>query len=1569
MDQEIQDDGGAGPLVEPNALVSAAVDPAGEPTGAPVDPGPSAGAQWLVGIGSSAGGIEALRELLPNLVGGDVTYIIAQHMSPARPSLLLQVLARETSLDLREVEHGARVQPGVVYLVPPNCDVEVVAGRFVQQEAEPRISPQPSINVLLRSLAEEAGPRSVSVILSGTGSDGGDGSTAVRSAGGRTVAQDPDSARYRDMPLAAIDSGEVEFVLEPRDIGPLIGEIVQGRDPGRGDAPRAADPVMMALARHARQVTGWDMSAYKDGTLGRQLGRRISALGLTSVEEYERHVAEQPEELARLRDSMLINVTSFLRDQNSFEVLSASLRELVESAEDGRSIRAWVAGCATGEEAYTLAILLVEACRAAKVDRQIKVFATDISEAAMETARRGVYPLSGLEDMPAEWVDRYFRVEGSTAVVDKWLRDLLVIARHDITRDPPMVRMDLVSCRNLLIYLQPTVQERVLRNLHAALNGDGLLFLGRSEAIAEGKDLFSTISAANRIYRRRPGPALPTLSAPLTSMDSLRPRAVAQSSRTRRDRARDEARDRLLLDYGPAALVIDDAGTPVHKIGDVGRYLTFPEGEDDFSVLSMIDPELRTELKTLLSRLGRDGVADASHPTVLHREGEQPEGLLLRARKLPRGDGGADMVLLVFEARPQIPAATVRPPAAPAEPVPGAHGELVEGTKVASLEAQLAASQEHLQAVVEELESSNEELQAMNEELQASSEELQATNEELEATNEELQATNEELTTVNETLEVRSTELLESNEILRNIQESVHTAVVLLDRMQRVTQYSPLAVKVFGLVPDDVGSPLARHNSHLDVPDLEALIDDVMVTGEGQILETRAGHDWYILQVLPFQISRRTAGAILALSDITDLVRAREDADEQRLLAEGIFAHGGTPMAWLTAAGEIESANTPLAELLGVPPSALAGRSLVDVVTPDHAAGLADLLGELGERSTGRREASVYIAAATDEVIPADITMAVVQAPQSGIRRILATVHETSAAVHAQEVIAGQGRDLDAVFWGTGVPMALLDGTGRVRRPNRALASLLGHPLADIVGRRLQQFALPEDRDADSSLFLELTSGGRDSYEVEQRFVTRAGETVWLRLIVNVTPRSRAAEVDAVIATLVDITQDRLREQSALELAQNDPLTGLVNRTVVFDRIAEAAKLTLRSDESLSVLFIDLNGFKAINDRFGHDGGDSVLKAVARRISEVARDVDTVARLGGDEFLVLARHQGSEQSEKGYRLAERIQAAIAEPIPASHGLDEAMTVTASIGIAHSPSDGIDADELVRKADVAMYSAKAAGGAEIAIYSNRHRDEHRRLAVLRSEILQSLQDGRFVAHYQPIVSVQDLSIASFEVLARWNHPERGIVSPADFLTDVKNFHQLDNFTIAMARQAAEALADFRRIAPEVMVSLNLDPSQLTSVDFRQRLLSAVGGDLAGWVLELSESDPMGGDPALADALRGMRDLGARISLDDFGTGYSNLAHLKSWGFDEVKIDRSLVKDAGRGEEDDTVLGMMVELAHAMGSVCVAEGVEDLDQVQVLRAVGADRMQGYAVLRPTDPEGARQWLASAVGHPDE
>ncbi|MEY4750956.1 MAG: hypothetical protein RIQ60_3170 [Pseudomonadota bacterium] len=830
-----------------------------------LDPVPSR--RWYVGVGASAGGLEALSAFVAHLPQGvDMTYIVAQHMSPSHRSMMVELLSRETSLRIEMVQHDTEPMPDTLYVVPPNTDVIIHQGRMLLSEPSNTIGPKPSVNRLLMSMADDRGERCVGIVLSGTGSDGAHGIKAIRAVGGLTVAQSPESAKYDSMPQAALRIGGADFTLAPEAIGQWLADLARGvRTPLLSDQPISDEINLATVLRLVATHTGLDFRTYKEATLSRQVARRAMARQCASVGDYMRLLSD-PNEVRELAATFLICVTSFFRDASAFAVLNQQLRQLLDAKQPGDAVRVWVPGCATGEEAYSIAILLTEYF-GERIDQfKVQIFATDINADALATARQGVYPRVALADMPPPLAQKYFTVRDDFVHVDPGLKKLILFSRQDVTQDPPFVRLDLVSCRNLLIYFKSELQERMVTLFHYALVSTGLLFLGSSESLGKLDHLFSEVDRRQKVYSRLPsqGGLGSTLRAAAPRLGKTPGRLVDPPARGQQRPWLLSGLERLSRLYAPPSVLVGREGEILEVFGECSPYLGLRPGRADFNLFSLVDPMVRAEARALLHSAQKTrertvgGVVAAAGGTPAYRvvvhpasddRGVRDDALMVSFEPVVAAGGGG-------EATPTLLDAAVV-------------------DRVRELEQDLMQSRENLQTVIEELETANEELQSLNEEAQAANEELQASNEELETANEELQASNEELMTVNEELNVRTVEAARTGSDLTNVVESLDQALVVVDRGLQVTRYNQLALRFFKISPV-LAANLATLEQNVDMPHLLSHVQTVLREGLAAeyTFADRNTQRQYTMQLSPYVVdrllSREVSGVVLAILDSTD---------------------------------------------------------------------------------------------------------------------------------------------------------------------------------------------------------------------------------------------------------------------------------------------------------------------------------------------------------------------------------------------------------------------------------------------------------------------------------------------------------------------------------------------------------------------------------------------------------------------------------------------------------------------------------------------------------------------------
>ena len=893
----------------------------------------------IVGIGASAGGLEAFTQLLGALpVDTGMAFVLVQHLAPQHESMLTALLSHATALAIQEARDGMRLEPNHVYVIPPNTNLAVLHGRLsLMPRTEARGQHLP-VDFFFRSLAADQKGRAIGVVLSGTASDGTEGLRAIKAEGGLTFSQDEKSAKYNGMPHSAIAAGVVDMVLPPEGIARELARLARHPYVALSSASRAEDPLpesdedlnkVFILLRSARGV---DFSFYKPTTLKRRIARRMMLHKIESLANYVRFLRQTPDEVDALYQDMLINVTSFFREPEVFEVLKKKIfPRLVKDRPARTPIRVWVPGCSTGEEAYSMAIALLEFLGTKGASVPVQVFATDISEPAIDKARAGIYPAGVAADVSAARLRRFFIQHDGGYQISKSVRDLCVFARQDVTKDPPFSKLDLISCRNLLIYLGPALQKRVIPTFHYALRPDGLLLLGGSETIGGFADLFALADRRHKLYQRKPAAhrmefELPHHGEPGDTAEANQ--TVTSGSVTGFDYQKEA--DRVVLGrYTPPGVVVNEHLDILQFRGHTGPYLEPASGTASLNLLKMAREGLLLELRGALTDARRHNAPARRAGVSVKANG----GLLsvnievVPLHPTPGSRSGCFLVL--FEEVAALPPAEAKTRAGKS-----AKGRpAVQDKLVAQLRQELSATKEYLQSVILEHERTNEELQSANEEILSSNEELQSTNEEMETAKEELQSTNEELTTVNDELHTRNAELSQVNNDLVNLLNSVQIPIVILAGDLRIRRFTPLAERVLNLIPTDVGRPLSDLRPNIIVPEFERLITEVMdtLTPKDVEVQDREGR-WHSLRIRPYRtLENKIDGVILALVDIDTVRRALSQARESREFAEAVVETVREPLLVLDGDLRVKTANRAYYEAFKARPEETEHRFIYDI--------------------------------------------------------------------------------------------------------------------------------------------------------------------------------------------------------------------------------------------------------------------------------------------------------------------------------------------------------------------------------------------------------------------------------------------------------------------------------------------------------------------------------------------------------------------------------------------------------------------------------------------------------------
>ncbi len=1131
----------------------------------------------VVGIGASAGGLKAFQEFfsaLPAQPG--MAFVLVQHLSPDHESALASLIQSKTQMEVTQVTDHPDVEPNRVYVIPPGKHLEIEGGHLQLTEAQRDRGRPAAVDHFFRSLADQMGERAVCVVLSGTGSDGSLGLKAVKERAGLTMAQTPSDAEYDGMPRSAIDTDLVDVQGTAAELAQKLVAIrdSSGRialpESERDALPENDHQALQAIFAHLRQRTAHDFAHYKRATILRGLARRLQVTGQATLPEYAGYLRQSPDEVQALLRDFLISVTQFFRDTEAFEVLERdTIPALFHDKGPSDQVRVWVAGCATGEEAYSIAMLLCEHRDRLDTPPDLQVFATDIDEDALARAREGVYAEVAAADVSAERLRRFFDVEGSGVRVKPALRQMVLFARHNLLSDPPFSRLDLVACRNVLIYLNRAIQGRVFATFHYALRPDSWLFLGSAEGPEVLSKGFTAADKPARIYRRRDATGLPRM--PFRAAGDGRrgmPPTPTLPAPPPREGLVERYRDWTLEQYAPPRLLVDEHYDVTHVFGDAGAYLVDREGPVSQNVVDKVLRAFRIDLRAALFRAFSAGAAtDTPFKRVEVGGRERVTRLHVGPVGGPAADDGQAEVVFV-----ELDPATVTALGASVPDDRG--GAPADDASVTRLEGELREVRQRLQLTVEESETSTEELRASNEELQSINEELQSTTEELETSKEELQSTNEELQTVNQELKVKVDELLRVNSDLHNLISSTEIATLFLDRSLKLKRYTPRAADLFHVIPSDVGRPF-EHLSHRlresDFPQTARRVLDTLQPQETEIQDDDGR--WYSARLSPYRTTDdRIDGVVLTLVDVTEPRRARDEADRRATQQRAVAALGLAALE-----GEAESAlfglacehlaqalDAPLAKVLRWRPDD--GDLLLEAGVGWHE-------GLVGQASVSGSDGQAgYTLAANEPVLVEDLEaegrlsgppLLTDHGVRSGISVAIAGrdgqpwgvlgVHDVtprsfspddaefvqsvanvlSDALRRNEnerTIRTQLAEIEAVYGTAPVGLAFYDRELRYRRINDRLADINGVAVEDHIGKNVRD-VLPSLADQLEPILEQVFETGEPVLDLEIQGSTLSDpdpERTWL---CSYVPEVVDGAVDGVSVVVRDIT-DRKRAEA-----------------------------------------------------------------------------------------------------------------------------------------------------------------------------------------------------------------------------------------------------------------------------------------------------------------------------------------------------------------------------------------------------------------------------------------------------
>ncbi len=845
---------------------------------------------YYVGIGASAGGLEALDGFFTHMApDSGLAFIVIQHLSPDYKSLMVELLSKRTAMAVRRAEEGMRVERDTVYLIPPGKQLTIFHGKLILRELDHHRGVNLPIDIFLSSLAEDQGDKTIAVILSGTGSDGVRGLRSVKEAGGMIMVQSEESAKFDGMPRAAIATGLVDMVLSPEEMPRKLLAFTRHPFATVGNPPQALlsdEDGLTRIFSLLREQVKVDFTLYKPSTVLRRIERRMTVNQSADLRDYVRVLETRPGEVTTLYRELLIGVTSFFRDRDVFQELGESLLPALLHDLESKEARLWVAGCSTGEEAYTLAILAQECMERLKRPMNVKIFATDIDREAIVRAGTGIYPESIAADLPHGFLSKYFTRNGDDRYqVQRNIREMVVFAQHNLIKDPPFTNIDVLSCRNLLIYLQPVLQQKVMEHINFSLKPQGILLLGTSETPGEMGEYFEPLHHKLKIYRSR-GKKRPSMDGlrfdtPPDSVPRRSPFRFSQGQQVMGMREEERLQERLLQslaeDCVPVVAVVNQSMELLHLVGDAEGILRLPSGKLSNDICRMAVKELAIPLATGLQKVFQKG-AEVKYTNIRLPRGNGMRHVQMRLRLLPGRKGQEPLAGIFFQE-----AMTPKREAAPGEGQPLDITREAE-QRIEDLEQELQFTKENLQATIEELETSNEELQATNEELLASNEELQSTNE-------ELQSVNEELHTVNAEYQTKILELTEMTNDLENLMAATRIGTLFLDENLDIRKFTPEVERIFRILPNDVGRPLAHLTHNLQEANVLEIVEQVEKSGHSQEMEVQTTEGtWHLMRVLPYRIGGPAAsGVVLTFLDIHARRQSEERLARERAQLVSIF--------------------------------------------------------------------------------------------------------------------------------------------------------------------------------------------------------------------------------------------------------------------------------------------------------------------------------------------------------------------------------------------------------------------------------------------------------------------------------------------------------------------------------------------------------------------------------------------------------------------------------------------------------------------------------------------------------
>lgn len=1493
----------------------------------------------IVTLLASAGGLAPIQQILKDIpADSGAAFFVFQHLAPDNENKLPELLQKHCAMRVHSAQDQQIVEANQVYVSPPGFNVTLSKGQLHLQSQKGLDIRSQSFNTFLESLAVDQQDKAIAVVLSGASDDGRIGAIVVRQAGGMVIVQDPDTAEFRSMPDRIIEMSGADITLAPDKIAPMLSALIKDHKNGLSlDSNSEGYRQIMARLKDLSEV---DFSRYKMSTVKRRISRRMLLNKLEhNIDAYLQLIDRSNQEVELLSRDLLIGVSSFFRDKEAFDTLKESILPRLCMNAKGRELRIWVAGCATGEEAYSFAILCLDFFASQGITKEIKVLASDINPESIRKANEGIYTAKQVAELSKQHLSQYFQEVGGAYRVCDGLKKKVIFFKHDLTKDIPFSNIDLVSCRNVFIYLKPEIQQHIVRCFAFGLNKGGALMLSPSESLASHAH-FDMIDERWRIYELTKKPRFFGSSLPgwRMAMDQSYIGTPKKNSNNRAI-ADDIVKERLLQflagRYIPLVLLMTAQGEIIYVLGDSTGILHFPSGEPLNDLSRLADPNLRLTISMGLKTLETNNEALFFSGIPIH-QGQISKLTDLRMHKLFATPKQSDLIVVLFE---RI-SPTDKPLIYTDEQV---NLDKMTQQRIQDLEEELYFTKQNLRTAVEELEATNEELQSANEEMQSGNEELQSTNEELQSTNEELIALNYEY-------QQKAAEFSALNDDIHNLMISSELITIFVDADKKIRQLSPKARQVFNLATQDIGRPLEDILKDIFAADIVELVENTLESGKMHEIEDTQGTsgthliNTYLIRTNPFITSSGAiSGATINFLDITSIRHI--EAEKEHLAAVVTQSHD--PIIIYNLDGNIISWNKGAQALFGYTEEQALGLSVDDLVPEKHRAMMRSYLNAtLKGQNLGVVESKRITQSATELTVSLTLTLLL---DNSGKPFAIAT---TEHDISQQHYLAEEAR-LAAVAFETMDSIMITDADGWIMRVNQSFTEITGFNNEDAIGQKPSILHSGRHQtDFYQSMWTTLLKQG--SWEGDIWNKKKNGVIFPARLSITGV-KNKAGTITHYIGVFRDITEVKEHEANIHRLAYFDSLTELPNRRMYGEKISNSIALCHRLKVYGALMFIDLDRFKIINDSLGHSIGDELLIAVSKRLKSVLREEDFVARLGGDEFVIITTELGyklSNAASNAEKLAQKILALFSTPFSIK-GYE--LNSSPSIGVALFPNKDDTAEDLLRQADNAMYLSKKMGRNTVRFFDPSLQAEADAWLTMEKDLRSALKNQEFKLHYQPQFNDKGVS-TSVEALIRWDSPEKGRIQPNKFLPICEDTGLILNLGRWILNEACQQMAQWTKEQRAIStMAINISATQFMSQQFESDVLDAIknSGVLPECIeLEVTENLLLENIDEVSAKMARLKKIGLRFSIDDFGTGYSSLAYIKKLPIDQIKIDQTFIRDILTDKDDALIVESTIVMASRLGLDIIAEGVETKEQFQYLASCGCPNFQGY-VYSPAVP----------------